>query len=120
MTWPLKNPHNSVEKMSKSNVAFDTSIVPVSVETSSDVQSSHTTEDIDVDYGSYHNHIFSDPSVAAYWATIYEKAKYEGRHRFDPSFTYSAREEKQVKRKVSMLYNTEITVSKITRSTTTY
>lgn len=57
-------------------------------------------EDVDGDYGSYRNHVFSDPKVAAYWRDVYDKATYEGRHRFDPSFTWSATEEKRVKRKV--------------------
>jgi len=54
----------------------------------------------DPDYGSQDDHVFSNPDVAAHWAVIYEKAKYEGRHRFDPTFTWSAAEEKAVRRKV--------------------
>ena len=57
-------------------------------------------EEIDGDYGSYRDHAFSDPQVAEYWRRVYEEAKYEGRHRFDPSFTWSASEEKRVRRKV--------------------
>ncbi len=57
-------------------------------------------EDIDGDYGSYSNHVFSDPKVAEYWRNVYENAHYEGRHRFDPSFTWGATEEKRLKRKV--------------------
>lgn len=63
--------------------------------------SSSEHEDIDGDYGSYSNHAFSDPKIAAYWRGIYETAQYEGRHRFDPSLTWSATEEKRLKRKVS-------------------
>lgn len=63
--------------------------------------SSSEHEDIDGDYGSYSNHTFSDPKIAAYWRGIYETAQYEGRHRFDPSLTWSAAEEKRLKRKVS-------------------
>lgn len=59
-----------------------------------------TVEDIDGDYGSYGNHVFSDPTVAEYWRGIYEKARYEGRHRYDPTFTWSAAEEKRLKRKI--------------------
>lgn len=62
-----------------------------------------SVEDIDRDYGSYHDHVFSDPKVAAYWANAYENARYEGRHRFDPEFTWSATEEKRLKRKLSGL-----------------
>jgi len=53
----------------------------------------------DPDYGSYDDHIFSNPEVAAHWAAVYENAKYEGRHRFDPTFKWSAAEEKAVRRK---------------------
>lgn len=57
-------------------------------------------EEIDGDYGSYHDHVFSDPQIAEYWRNVYEEAQYEGRHRFDPKFTWSATEEKRLKRKV--------------------
>lgn len=67
---------------------------------SSNDKSGNSAEDIDGDYGSYGDHVFADPKVAAYWADIYDKAKYEGRHRFDPEFTWSATEEKRLKRKV--------------------
>lgn len=79
--------------------------------TSTDEKATHPTsedsalnsddEDIDGDYGSYHDHAFSNPKVAAYWRDVYENAQYEGRHRFDPSLTWSAKEEKALKRKVS-------------------
>lgn len=52
------------------------------------------------DYGSDSNHVFSDPKVADYWRGVYEKAQYEGRHRFDPTLTWSADEEKKLKRRV--------------------
>ena len=51
-------------------------------------------------YGSTDNHIFSDPVLADYWRKVYEKAKYENRHRFDPSFTWTADEEKKLVRRV--------------------
>lgn len=60
-------------------------------------------EDIDGDYGSYHDHVFKDPQIAEYWRNVYEKAQYEGRHRFDPNLTWSATEEKKLKRKVRKL-----------------
>ncbi|KIW49334.1 hypothetical protein, variant [Exophiala xenobiotica] len=63
-------------------------------------QDNDITQDIDGDYGSYGGHVFSDPKVADYWKDVYENARYEGRHRFDPSFTWSAAEEKRLKRKV--------------------
>ncbi len=61
-------------------------------------QDNDITQDIDGDYGSYGGHVFSDPKVADYWKDVYENARYEGRHRFDPSFTWSAAEEKRLKR----------------------
>jgi hypothetical protein len=57
-------------------------------------------EKLDPDYGSYKDHIFANEEVANHWRGVCEKAKYEGRHRFDPSFTWSAEEEKRVRRKV--------------------
>lgn len=58
------------------------------------------TQDVDDGYGSYHDHVFSDPKIAEYWRSVYANAQYEGRHRFDPDFTWSAAEEKRLKRKV--------------------
>ncbi|ETI23128.1 hypothetical protein G647_04925 [Cladophialophora carrionii CBS 160.54] len=72
-----------------------TAVPPTSDDTSS-------IEDVDGDYGSYGNHVFSDPKVAEYWRNVYENAHYEGRHRFDPSFTWSATEEKRLKRKIDI------------------
>ncbi|KAH9884057.1 MFS general substrate transporter [Xylariomycetidae sp. FL2044] len=46
------------------------------------------------------NHVFSDPAVAEHWRGLYEKAGYENRHRFDPSFSWSAGEEKRLVRKI--------------------
>lgn len=63
---------------------------------------SSSIEDVDGDYGSYGNHVFSDPKVAEYWRSVYETATYEGRHRFDPTFTWSAAEEKRLKRKACL------------------
>ncbi|KAF7559615.1 hypothetical protein G7046_g4545 [Stylonectria norvegica] len=51
-------------------------------------------------YGSIEPHIFSSPARAEHWRNIYEKAKYECRNRFDPSFTWSAKGEVLVKRKL--------------------
>lgn len=50
--------------------------------------------------GSIGEHVFSDPAVAAHWREIYENAKYESRHRFDPGLTWSAQSERLLKRKV--------------------
>ncbi len=55
------------------------------------------------EYGSYHHHVFANENIAEYWRQKYEDAKYEGRHRFYPTFTWTADEEKRVRRKVSVL-----------------
>lgn len=51
------------------------------------------------------DHVFSDPNVAAYWRNVYNEAKYESRHRFDPEFTWSAQSERLLKRKVFSFRN---------------
>ncbi|TIB96997.1 MFS general substrate transporter [Wallemia mellicola] len=48
------------------------------------------------------NHIFQQPEIAQYWSKIYENAKYENRHRFDPEFTWTPEEEKKVLRKTDL------------------
>lgn len=56
---------------------------------------------VDADgYGSTNDHIFSDPAVADHWRTTYENVNYENRHRFDPSFTWSAEEERKLVNKI--------------------
>lgn len=55
---------------------------------------------VEGDYGSQGGHVFEDEKVADYWRGVYEKATYEGRHRFDPSVKWSAKEEKKLLRKV--------------------
>jgi hypothetical protein len=59
---------------------------------------------VEGDYGSQGGHIFEDEQVASYWRGVYEKATYEGRHRFDPSFKWTAKEEKKLLRKVILSY----------------
>ncbi|KAL8347630.1 hypothetical protein RB601_002990 [Gaeumannomyces tritici] len=51
-------------------------------------------------YGSSDEHPFSDPEVAARWRGVYEKARYENRHRFDPDYKWTAEEEKKLVRKI--------------------
>lgn len=53
-------------------------------------------------YGSADEHIFSDPSLAEYWRGVYEKARYENRHRFDPNYKWTAEEEKKLVRKIDL------------------
>ncbi|KAL4727189.1 hypothetical protein ACLX1H_006090 [Fusarium chlamydosporum] len=45
-------------------------------------------------------HPFTDPEIADRWRKVYEKAQYENRHRFDPSFTWTDHEEKRLLRKI--------------------
>ncbi|KIL86552.1 hypothetical protein FAVG1_10382 [Fusarium avenaceum] len=45
-------------------------------------------------------HPFTDPEIADRWRKVYENAKYENRHRFDPNFTWTAQEEKKLVRKI--------------------
>ncbi|CAK7274547.1 hypothetical protein SEPCBS119000_006230 [Sporothrix epigloea] len=43
---------------------------------------------------------FADPEVAEHWRGVYEKANYECRHVFDPSFTWAEEEERKLVRKL--------------------
>ncbi|KAI1417752.1 MFS general substrate transporter [Hypoxylon sp. FL1857] len=52
------------------------------------------------EYGSTGDHVFSDPSVAEHWRGVYEKARYENRHRFDPDYKWTAEEERRLVRKI--------------------
>ncbi|KPM45663.1 putative transporter [Neonectria ditissima] len=45
-------------------------------------------------------HVFSDPKVADHWRNVYEKAQYENRHRFDPTYTWTAEEEAKLVKKI--------------------
>jgi hypothetical protein len=53
--------------------------------------------DRDRDYG---DNPFSDPDVADYYATLYEKSQYECRHVFDPTLEWSKEEERKLVRKL--------------------
>ncbi|KAI9929638.1 hypothetical protein ASPWEDRAFT_28509 [Aspergillus wentii DTO 134E9] len=50
--------------------------------------------------GSTEGHVFSDSRRAEHWRRVYEKSKYEGRARFDPTLTWSASAEKRLRRKL--------------------
>ena len=50
--------------------------------------------------GSVEPHVFSNPRRAEHWRQLYEKATYEGRHRFDPTFVWSAEDEKKLRVKL--------------------
>ena len=92
-------PPNSVPTDEKTAADIDAKGSPP---ISEDSANNSDDEDIEGDYGSYRDHVFSDPKVAAYWRGVYETAQYEGRHRFDPALTWSAKEEKALKRKVTV------------------
>lgn len=78
---------------------------------SSDASSTRSARaEDDPEYGSTDNHIFSDPATAEHWRKIYEKSRYENRHRFDPGYKWTAEEEKKLVRKVgSALYGQNLT-----------
>lgn len=59
-----------------------------------------TEDSANEDYGSSNDHVFSDPVVADRWRQIYEQARYENRHRFDPEYKWTAREETKLVRKI--------------------
>lgn len=44
-------------------------------------------------------HTFQDPKVAQYYRDLYEKAGYECRHRFDPDFYWTKKEERKLVRR---------------------
>lgn len=75
-------------------------------------EGSTTPQDSGGHLGSTTNHVFSDPSVADYWRLKYEKAGYENRHRFDPEYQWTAKEEKKLVRKVreALLFQKEALV----------
>lgn len=53
-------------------------------------------------YGSVFPHFFSHPEREQHWRDVYESCSYEGRHRFDASFTWSGQSERLLKRKVGL------------------
>lgn len=55
----------------------------------------------DAQLGSTDDHVFTNPATAAHWQQLYEDAKYESRHRFDPNYKWTAEEERKLVRKVS-------------------
>jgi hypothetical protein len=79
----------------------DTKQVPVTQ--SSDSASSQISHTARPSHGSYDDHPFKDVATAQYWRDVYENAAYEGRHQFDPTYTWTPAEEKRLVRKVSKL-----------------
>ncbi|CZS94175.1 related to permease [Rhynchosporium agropyri] len=92
MSTPILSPPSDEKNVLKETGASN----PPNSDSDSEVQ------DVTTEYGSSHNHVFSRPSVAEYWREVYEKAEYEGRHRYDPLFTWTAAEEKRVRRKIDL------------------
>jgi hypothetical protein len=78
----------------------DTKQAPIASSTNS--TSSQSSSEAPPSHGSYDAHPFKDAAVAQHWRDVYENAKYEGRHHFDPNYTWSAAEEKRLVRKVSV------------------
>lgn len=78
--------------------ALETKQVPTAH--NSDTASSTTTKGEVPHHGSYEDHPFAEPATAQYWRDRYEVAKYEGRHRFDPNYTWTAEEEKKLVRRL--------------------
>ena len=56
--------------------------------------------DSDEDGEAFRKNPFLDPDVAEHWSTVYEKADYECRHVFDPSFTWTEEEERKLVRRL--------------------
>jgi hypothetical protein len=54
----------------------------------------------DEDSNTSTTNIFSDPEVAAHYVSVYNEAKYECRHVFDPDLEWTKKEEKGVIRKL--------------------
>lgn len=77
------------------------SSVDIPISQSSDSDSDLISSSERPEHGSYDDHPFSEPATAQYWARKYEAALYEGRHRYDPNYTWTAEEERKLVRKVS-------------------
>jgi hypothetical protein len=75
----------------------------MTISPSTDSDASQTSNEPPPKHGSYDDHPFRDVANAQYWRDVYENARYEGRHHFDPSYTWTAAEEKRLVRKVSSL-----------------
>ena len=56
--------------------------------------------DSDEDGDVFKKNPFLDPDVAEHWAAVYEKEKYECRHIFDPTLTWTEEEEKNLVRRL--------------------
>jgi hypothetical protein len=71
--------------------------------TSKEVTIAGVSDDGSSDKLNIHDHIFKNEATAKHWRQIYENVKYEGRHRFDPDYTWTEEEEKKLVRRVRAL-----------------
>lgn len=46
--------------------------------------------------GGHNENVFLDPEIASYYRQVYENAKYESRHLFDPEFSWDKKEERKL------------------------
>jgi hypothetical protein len=91
--YPIISKQNSNPTVVAPMAALNEKGVPANVNSGSSAASTNS-------HGSTEEHVFSNPQTAEHWRGVYEAAHYEGRHRFDPSFTWTAAEEKKLVRKV--------------------
>jgi hypothetical protein len=59
-----------------------------------------TTQDLDEFEKLQNSNPFLDPEVAAYWRGVYDNCKYECRDAFNPTLTWSKREEQEIIQKL--------------------
>lgn len=62
--------------------------------------SQESAKGLDSDDEYQKNNPFADPDVASHYRALYEKARYECRHAFDPSLEWTPAEEKAIVRKL--------------------
>lgn len=80
-----------------------TTLDPEKINATADPAAETDSQSVDgLDGPNSRQHVFSDPLAAEHWRSIYEKAGYENRHRFDPEFTWSAEDERRLVRKVDL------------------
>lgn len=63
------------------------------------------SDDESSDTSSINEHQFKNENIANFWRGVYEKSGYEGRHRFDPNYTWTPQEESKLVRKVCLSSN---------------
>lgn len=59
-----------------------------------------SSTDSDEEGQAFSKNPFLDPDVAAHWSAVYENSRYECRHEFDPSYTWTDQEEKKIVRRL--------------------